>query len=451
MADNQDTDLPPDPPRPWINWKPSYRPYETNEHLNERDQADDAYLSHTTRQPQPKCALSGIDCMREYNMVKNDDTPSGVSATLVTALDVSKKRPFARMPLRMEFSNKSSFKMHLSKTHMNHPGDDSFVVPATTGHVFRLNASNLGGADMVKALFQDESRMEGCTVWGDWIPFIPGDTKKAIKDVCVPLIKKSANPCAEICDSLISGWFHEKVDSIGSVKPLTHAKTVAQNHLTTVAMFPRRLELINCHINQSNLGANRINHLFCEGCKFKLPDKVFEKCIDESFTDMNLIRTVPEKLNKWNHFCVAVTKIVGETDLERKRVRGGQKVLEVMAHSRECARQCVPSTRNIPVPIPAREGLPRPPSHDHYDVPLQAGFFDKVIGKDLNRIITIVDDPNFDAGLPFIPEKNGMPHWPFTDQKVLPLPHDGIEALLFPTQDVLEHHTVSIDVCCSIL
>ena len=83
--------------------------------------------------------MSGIDCMRENNMGRSDDTPAGISATLVTALDVNKKCTFARMPLKMECHNKSSFKMHLSKTYMNHPGDDSHLVPETTGHVFQTN------------------------------------------------------------------------------------------------------------------------------------------------------------------------------------------------------------------------------------------------------------------------------------------------------------------------
>jgi hypothetical protein len=177
MEANQDTDLPHDKPRPWINWKPSYQPYETSKYLNEREQVDDTYLSHTTRQPQPICAMSGIDCMKENNMARSNDTPVEISATIVTALDVNKKRTFARMPLKMEYHNKSSFKMHLSKTYMNHPGDDLHVVPETTGHVFQLTANNIGGAEMAIALFQDEPRMQDSTVWGEWSPFIPSDTK----------------------------------------------------------------------------------------------------------------------------------------------------------------------------------------------------------------------------------------------------------------------------------
>ena len=52
----------------------------------------------------------------------------------------------------------------------------------------------------------------------------------------------------------------------------------------------------------------------------------------------------------------------------------------------------------------------------------------------------------------FMDEKNGMPHWPFSDHKVLPLPHDGIRTwCLFRTQDILDNHTVSISVCCFML
>jgi hypothetical protein len=164
MEANQDTDLPLDEPRPWLDWKPSYQPYKTSEYLNEREQADDAYHSHPTRQPQPTSTMTGIDCLRENSMVRSNYTPGGISATLVTARDVNNKCKFAKMPLKIEYSNKSSFKMHLSKTFMSHPGDDLHVVPETPGHVFRLTANNLGGAEMTIALFQDEPKMQDCTV-----------------------------------------------------------------------------------------------------------------------------------------------------------------------------------------------------------------------------------------------------------------------------------------------
>jgi hypothetical protein len=215
--------------------------------------------------------------------------------------------------------------MHTSKTSMNHPDHDGHVVPDGTGHSFRVQADNLGGAEMAIAACQDEPGVVDRTAWGEWLPFIPGDTKRKTREICKPMIKESAKQCVDISNEFLEGWFKEKLCLIGSLVAMSNARKLAESHLITTESFPRRQELINCDINSQNFGAYHKNHLVCAGCRQKHSDKVFDECNKETVAGLKDIDKISEKMDKWNHYCVATTQIVGENEAGN-RLRGGQNI-----------------------------------------------------------------------------------------------------------------------------